>query len=293
MKNTPFDKHKAGATHAAPAPQRVSAPGAVVKFIALVLCCLMAAACGELRAAGDADRPATVTIAGSPIPVPSSGSPDDIIQVGIDGSASDQNQRQELLTDLVQVVLPEAARRKSLVVTDVVGSNGFNAGGNLSQVDFKAALSSETVDATTLTTAAFNEVVASLTRALAGAAPSSGSDPLGFLLRLSETRAQFPKAHLLGVYLGDGGQSTKGCDLALSPVTPDSSLKATEKSCLAGLPLRLSGVDVWLIGIGAATASGGMTPAQAITAKTFLTEIVRSVGGTVSQATAHPIAGGG
>ena len=235
MKYTPFHKQSpgtapAGASRAAP---RANAPSVAVKITALVLCCVTAAGCGELRAASDAAKPPTVTVAGSPVPVPPGigDGPRNFIQIGFDASVSGLKLRPELLRDLVQVVLPEAARRQAIVVTSVVGSNAFNAGANLEQVDFRAALTSETVDANTLTTTAFNEVVASLTRSLAGP-PSGGSDPLGFLRRLADTRVQIPPtAHLLGVYLGDGGQSSPSCDLGLSPVTPDSALKATEQSC--------------------------------------------------------------
>lgn len=263
-----------------------------IRIFLIVTLSVFLAACAEKNAADRIDDVPTVELGNGTIEIPDGGAPHDIVRVGIDFSESNTQERPVLLEYLVRDVVPVAVARRALLVVDRVGDRGFNGSAPIATVDFGKALADEYAEK--------NAIVSELTQNAVDAvmkemrtAPTPGSDPVGFLRRVAETRAQLPDARVLGVYLGDGAQSTSTCDLAFLTLTDDASIRVAKKVCLGGNRLVLDDTEVWFLGIGLSIDRGGMTEAQAISAKKLLVRMARSAGARVTQAAATPVTGAG
>jgi hypothetical protein len=206
-------------------------------------------------------------------------------------SSSNAAERHALLGFLAEVVLPEAFDRRATIVVHLVGLHAYNAGTAVAVFDFATARDDELATPHRVIERAAGELVAAVQAAfVADAEPAS--DPLGFLRRVGDTRSQWPEADILGVYLGDGAQSTEGCDLALLPVSDQNSLEATAAACVGRHPLGLADIDFWLLGVGLTTESGDVSEAQALDTARFLTYAIETLGrGRVTCVSVAPLPG--
>lgn len=253
---------------------------------------LALAACSELEAAREADETPTAEVgAGDIVEVPDVREPSEVVDVGFDTSLSNTEERDALERFLVQVVLPYAFDVRATIVLHLVGARSFNAGTAVAVFDFDAELDDELATPNGVRTEAAESLTTALEEALE-AEPETASDPLGFLRRVSDTKSQWPDAHVVGAYLGDGAQSTANCDLGLSSIADEASMQATAAACTGRHELALRDVDVWLLGTALTIDGSGMDQTQALDTVDFLTYVIEELGhGTVTCQSVAPLPG--
>lgn len=259
---------------------------------ALAVMVLLLSGCAEAKEARKMGEAPTVSIPGGgpSIELPPSRDIKDLVVVGFDTSASGVEERPFLLDQLVKVVVPEAARRRAFVEVTLVGARAYNGTPTIAQLDFRPP-SDNPNEIRDSQASAGTKLAGAITGALRGRAPDQASDPVGFLRRVADRVTQFPKAHVVSVYVGDGASSIEQCDLGLLPVDA-ASVDRTAAECVArtGGVFRLPGVEAWLLGVGL-DFSGGLDTARAVGIRQVLTAIVVQAGGKVTRAGVDGIGG--
>lgn len=258
----------------------------------LIAALAVATGCGELGAARNADESPTAKVApGETLDIPTVSNPDNVYDVGFDVSLSNEAERTALLGFFVQVVLPHAFEERATLVVHLVGARSFNSGTAVDVFDFDAAMNEELATPNQVLSESGNRLTKAVMRALA-AEPEPASDPVGFLRRVADTKSQWPNAHVIGVYLGDGAQSTPTCDLGLSAISDENSMEATAAACIGQHDLKLNGVKFWLLGTGLAVGGDGMNESQALDTIGFLTYVINALGhGEVTCQSVAPLPG--
>jgi hypothetical protein len=204
----------------------------------------------------------------------------DLMLVVEDASSSDAGNMSGNQLVFTNEILPEAVRRHAKLIIDRVGSEGLTGATTVGVVDFGNLAGEDP-------TSAADDAVALEQKAIdafgspPSAPPSSNSDPLGYLYAAMELREEpeYSRSRTLVVYLGDGVESTSNCDMGLAPSGPATG--SFIAGCEAGHPLRLAGVEVWMIGLG---RDPNTSTATALQQKTIWTSIISQAGGSLTRA---------
>ena len=250
--------------------------------------------CAEKGQGERASQPPTVLAPGrEPIALPPSRNVKDLVLIGFDTSASNVAERPILIDQLINVVIPEAARRKAFVEVMAVGDRAYNGASTIIQLDFRPPSDNPTVAGETTASAA-SKLLTALDEQLPRV-PAQASDPIGFLRRAGDRVEQYPTARVLAIYLGDGASSTRACDLGLMAVDA-ASAAATADDCITatGGPFTLRNAkdqaEFWLLGVGL-DVDGGMDTNRALGIRRVLTAVIDQAKGRVTRASIDAIGG--
>lgn len=250
-------------------------------------------ACGELAAARSANAPPSVDIgAHRSVTIPPAGTPSEFVEVGMDMSASNVPERQALLADVVDTVVPEAVARGAELIVDGVGAQGYNGGSPLLSVNTAAPVADGNMTLQESEVATARAVVGAIERAQ-GADPAPGSDIIGWLRRVEQTHRNHPAADFLAVYVGDGAQNTPDCGVLLMPLETPAQIPTIVRSCTAADPLDLRGVHVQLLGVGLAVGESGVSEPEALGLQHFLIDLVHDAGAASVDVALSPVPGTG